>query len=217
MSTFSPLRRATIALLALGAPLARSANATIQPGKGYRRVKSPQRQESAGPVEILEFFAYTCPHCFRLEAVVGPWAKNLPAEVAFRRLPVVFAESTVPLAKAYFTLEAMRAVEPLHLRVFQALQEQQVWLMQEKTLFAWVARQGIDAKQFEEVYRSFAIHGQTSRARQLAQTFEIDAVPTLVVGGKYQTSASLAGSEAALPKVLDDLVALIRQENRGRG
>jgi thiol:disulfide interchange protein DsbA len=199
------------------APLTRSADAAIQPGTEYRLVKSPQRQESTGQVEILEFFAYTCPHCYRLETVVGPWAKKLPAEIALRRLPVVFAESTVPLAKAYFTLEAMGAIEPLHLRMFQALQEQQVWLMQEKTLFAWIARQGIDAKRFAEIYRSFAIHGQTSRARQLAQTFEIDAVPTLVVGGKYQTSASLAGSAAALPKVLDDLVTLIRQENRGRG
>lgn len=217
MTSFSARRRSTIALLALGIPLMRSADAAIQPGKEYRLVKSPQPQASAGQVEILEFFAYTCPHCFRLEAVVGPWAKNLPAEVVFRRMPVVFAESTVPLAKAYFTLEAMEAVEPLHLRVFQALQEQQVWLMQEKTLFAWIARQGIDAKRFEEIYRSFAIHGQTSRARQLAQTFAIDAVPTLVVGGKYRTSASLAGSAAALPKVLDELVALIRQENRARG
>lgn len=219
MTAFSPLRRSTITLLgmAVSAALTNTTYAAIQRGKEYQLVKSPQLPESTGKVEILEFFAYTCPHCFKLEEVVGPWSKGLAEEVVFRRIPVVFTESTVPLARTYFALEAMGALEKIHLRVFQALQEQQVWLIQEKILFEWIGKQGMDVRRFEETYRSFGIQTKISRARQLAQVFDINAVPTLVVGGKYQTSASLAGSKEALPKVLDELVALVKKEKRAGG
>lgn len=203
-------------ILGLGL-LSRHAVAAVERGKAYLPVKSPQLPETAGKIEILEFFSYTCPHCFALEGTIGPWSKRLPTDASFRRLPVAFLESTLPLARAYFALESMGGLEKAHLQVFDAFQEQGVQLNREKTLFAWIGKQGLDAKRFEDSYRSFGVQAKLSRARQLAQAFDINAVPSLVVGGKYLTSAALAGGKDALPGVLDELLALVRKEARGRG
>lgn len=110
----------------------------------------------------------------------------------------------------------MGSVDALHLRVFDALQERHIRLDQERTLFEWIAAQGVDAKRFRDLYRSFTVEAELSRALQLADQYRIDSVPSVVVGGKYLTSASLAGSKEAVPQVLDALVAMVRKEMKGR-
>jgi hypothetical protein len=36
-------------------------------------------------IEVAEFFWYECPHCNAFEPLLEPWARKLPADVAFRR------------------------------------------------------------------------------------------------------------------------------------
>ena len=42
----------------------------------------------AGKIEVVEFFCYGCPHCNAFEPTLDAWAKKLPADVVFRRVPV---------------------------------------------------------------------------------------------------------------------------------
>lgn len=182
--------------LTLGAPLlAGPALAAVEWGREYVPVKSPQAPETPGKIDVVEFFSYACPHCFRLEAVVGPWSRKLPQKVDFLRMPVAFNDSTLPLARAYFALESMGLLDRLHLKIFEALHEHSVPLNQEKVLLEWIGRAGADTKRFADTYRSFGIEARLKRARFLAQAYDIDSVPTLVVGGKYLTSAAMAGSK----------------------
>jgi thiol:disulfide interchange protein DsbA len=54
--------------------------------------------------------------------------------------------------------------------------------------------------------------GRINRAKQLAQAYNIQEVPMMVVDGKYLTSPARAGSHAATPAVLTELVAKARAE-----
>jgi protein dithiol oxidoreductase (disulfide-forming) len=66
------------------------------------------------------------------------------------------------------------------------------------------------------------VQGQLARATQLMMAYDIDSVPSVIIGGKYLTSAAYAGSQEALPGVMDELIQLVRSErstknvNRGR-
>src|SRR5688500_19174383 len=77
------------------------------PGKDFVPVNPPQPTQTAGKVEVIEFFSYACPHCSSLQPSLAAWLKRKPADVEFRRVPAVFQESWVPLAQLYYTLEAM--------------------------------------------------------------------------------------------------------------
>ena len=194
-----------------------NAQAALQAGKDYVPVSPPQPTETArNNVEVLEFFSYGCPHCNEFEPILHPWVAKLPADVTFRREPVIFSASWAPLAKLYFTAEAMGALDKLHEAAFAAIHSQHVNLTDEKVLFAWVAKQGVDGKKFAEVYNSFAVVSKVQRAKQLAQAYGIAGVPTLVVDGKYQTSASLTGGHAQTLPVLDELIAKARRERAGK-
>jgi thiol:disulfide interchange protein DsbA len=69
-----------------------------QEGRQYVRVGSPQ-PVPAGKVEVVEFFGYWCPHCYSFEPFLEAWARKLPPDVAFRRIPVVFVPPHEPYQK----------------------------------------------------------------------------------------------------------------------
>ena len=77
-------------------------------GKDYVPISPAQATETGNKIEVVEVFSYACPHCYEFEPKLEPWLKSLPADVAFRRMPVSFGrDSWANLAKAYFTLEVL--------------------------------------------------------------------------------------------------------------
>jgi protein dithiol oxidoreductase (disulfide-forming) len=197
---------------AWGAP----AHAESQPEKPYTLISPPQPTETGKNIEVLEFFSYGCPHCYDLEPVIAPWAKKLAQDVTFRRLPAVFSESWMTYAKVYYAAEAMGVIEKLHPAIFSAVHVQHLRLDDEKTLMDWVGKQGLDNRKFAEIYASFAVTSKAQRAKQLTRAFNISGVPTVVVEGKFETSASLAGGHTQLLPVLDALIQKARQERSGK-
>ena len=69
------------------------ARGEIEWGTHYVPVSRPQPQAADVKIEVLGFFSYTCPHCYRLEATIEPWSRRLPQDLAFRRMPVSFNEA----------------------------------------------------------------------------------------------------------------------------
>ena len=94
-------------LVLAGLTTAPGAWAQFIAGRDYLIINPAQPTDTGGKVEVLEFFWYGCPHCDALQAPLGEWLKNKPADVEFRRAPAVLGQSWIPLTQAFFTLEAM--------------------------------------------------------------------------------------------------------------
>ena len=184
----------------------------LQEGKQYARIKNPLPVQTGAKIEVIEFFSYGCPHCADLEPIMQGWMKTIPADVAFVRVPVMFQERWVPLAKIYYTLEALGEESRLSPDVFSALHGKGLALWQDKTFFDWAASQGLDRKKVEDMYNSFAIAGKMNRAKADAQQYSIQSVPTIVVDGKFVTATDKVGSHEALPPAINALVAKARAE-----
>lgn len=200
----------TAALLAaLSFPLLAQPAALVE-GNQYLRLKVPQPVESGKKIEVIEFFSYGCPHCKDLEPFLQTWLKTLPADVQFRRVPVMFQDRWVPLAKIFYTLDALGEDVRLSPEVFAALHDRGVTLWQDKTFFDWVATKGVDRKKAEDMYNSFGIGGKVNRARAAAQAYQVQSVPLVVVDGKFVTNR--VSSHSAMPAVIDALIAKARAE-----
>src|SRR5512145_668833 len=128
-----------IAAWLLALSMSAGASAQLTPGKDYRVINPPQPTDSGKKIEVLEFFWYGCPHCNNLQPPLRAWLKQKPADVEFKRVPAVFADSWLPLTRAYYALDAMGLVEKLHHDVFAAIHEQKIRLSDEKVLFDWMA------------------------------------------------------------------------------
>jgi thiol:disulfide interchange protein DsbA len=193
---------------------AAGASAQLVEGKNYDRLKNPQPTESGNKIEVVEFFSYGCPHCAELEPILDGWLAKLPPDVAFHRVPVVFQARWEPLGKIYYTLDALGVEGKLSPEVFRAIHQQGIPLWDTKAFLDWAASKGLDRKKVEDVFGSFAINSKMNRARQLAQQFDVQSVPTVVVDGKFRTGSDRVGSHAQLPGAIDQLIAKARAERK---
>lgn len=203
----------TAAAAALGMLPARYSEAALVAGKDYALVDFPQPTTDPKRVEVLELFFYGCPHCFELEPLLEPWVKKLPSDVYFRRMPAIFNDSWVPMAKAFYAAQDLGVLEKLHSDMFNAIHLQGINLNSREVLLRFVAAHGVDAKKFGDAYDSFGVANQVSQARQLTGAYGIEGVPSMIVDGKYRTSSSMAGSHQKLFPVLNQLIVLARKEH----
>ena len=203
-----PVAGAFLAALSMAA-----AAQSVDEGKEYLRLKNPQPVESGKKIEVIEFFSYGCPHCADLEPHLQAWIKRLPADVQVRRVPVAFQPSWENLAKVYYTLELMGEDVKLTPDVFAAIHGgNRTNLANDTRFFEWAASKGLDRKKVEDTYKSFGMAGKIGRAKQLAQTYNIQSVPTLIVDGKFLISSSSAGGHDNVPTVVDAAIATARAE-----
>jgi thiol:disulfide interchange protein DsbA len=200
-----------LALLSLGG-YASAQGQKIEEGFDYRILPIAQPVETKGKVEVIEFFWYGCPHCYDFEPELSAWVKRQPKDVVFRRVPVAFRDDFMPHSQLFYALEAMGKGDAFNEKVMYAMHKENKRLLTENEIADWVASQGIDRNTFLATYRSFAVISKARAAKQMAEAYRIDGVPTIVMQGKYVTSPSIAGSKAKAITVMDFLVEKIRKD-----
>ncbi len=178
----------------------------------YAALSPAQPTESGGKIEVLEFFWYGCPHCYRLEPLLDAWLKTMPSDVVFKRVPAYPSEGWGVLAKMYYTMQAMELLPQFNKRIFDAIHQESVNLNNPKIRDQWLAKNGVDVAKYHQVEKSFTVATDLGRARQMTQNYKVDSVPRLVVNGQYYTSAELAGGPDRIFAVVDELIAKGRRE-----
>jgi thiol:disulfide interchange protein DsbA len=173
-------------LAALGHSSAQAQMASLKEGTDFVRLGRPAPVDApAGQIEVLEFFAYTCIHCYNFEPVMAAWIKKKPANVVVKHTPVKFSEAFVPMQKLYYALQAMDLVDKLHERVFSAIHVDKLRLTTAEAIIDWVAKQGVNKAKFTSVFNSFAVAGKANRASQLQDAYQVEGTPALGVAGRF--------------------------------
>jgi protein dithiol oxidoreductase (disulfide-forming) len=202
------MQAAAAGLCAVWAGTAHAQGGPIE-GTHYTRLSQPAPVSAPpGKIEVVEFFSYGCPHCYSLEPTLEAWAKRLPNDVVFKRVPVGFNALYETYQRIFYALEAMGQVEKMHVKVFNAVHQQRQRLDKEDDIAAFMTANGIDGAKFIEQYKSFSVQTKVRQAQQLTQS---DGVPALGVQGRFVTSGSQAGSNERALAVTDSLVQGIRK------
>jgi thiol:disulfide interchange protein DsbA len=203
---------AFLLFLSLGLTGISGVGAELIKGRDYAVLLSPQPTKSGKNIEVLEFFWYGCPHCYRLHPYIKAWLKRMPKDVSFRYVPATFRSSWVPGAKTFYTLEILDERDKLHDKIYDAIHIQKIDLAKEELLFDWIAKQGIDRQKFANIYNSFAVANQSSRSSQMSRKYGLKGVPSLVIDGKYLVSGRMGGTPQETISTLDELIKKVRKE-----
>ena len=183
-------------------------------GVQYVKLQQPVAVPAGGKIDLVEFFSYACPHCNAFEPVLEPWVKKLPADVAFRRIPVPFVgNDTEVKQRLYYTLEAMGKVDAFQMKLFQAIHQQRQPLFGDAAILAWAEKQpGLDGKKFADLFKSFSVAGKAKRATQLTSDYQVAGVPALGVAGRWYVDGDTAGS---LDRALEVVGLLVAEARKG--
>lgn len=171
----------------------------------YARIDPPQATRTGDKVEVLEMFFYGCPHCFKFQPVIEDWKNLLPDYVELRRMPAVFRESWVPLAKAYYVAEVLGILDQTHKPLFDAIHVNNQRLNSKEALMKFFEQFGVSNETFSKTYDSFAVESMVRNSMVMQEKFGLEGVPAVVVNGKYRTSGSMAGTYGRLTEVVATL------------
>ena len=177
--------------------------------QGYETLSSPAPTDSAeGKVEVIEFFWYGCPHCNQFAPVIHDWEKNdMPDNVEFKLVAPALNGPWRIHSRAYYAAEALGVIEKFHMPMFDAIHKDGKKLDDIDSIAQFAGSLGINAEEFKDAMKSFAVETKMRRAMQLARAYRIGGVPSIGVAGKYKTNATLAQGHPNVIKVINELVA----------
>ena len=188
----------------LAAPVEGVDYVAIDGGQPYRPLQ--------GKIEVVEVFAYWCPHCADFQPVVDAWRHKLPADVRFTFVPMT-TESGDPQGRAYFAAEALGAVERTHAALFRAMHDDGTMPMNpsDGELQSWLVTRGLADAKVKAAWTSSAMAANLRHASTFEHMVDIEATPTLVVNGRYRI---LGADHAAMLRNVDALIAMLRRQRR---
>jgi protein dithiol oxidoreductase (disulfide-forming) len=201
-------RRALVATLALAPWLPALAQ---RPGADYTVLDPPLSVETPGKIEVIEFFWYGCPACYKLEPLLEAWVPKLPADALFRRIAAPINPRAANDAGIFYAFDAMGVLEKVHGPFFDAIHKDGLRTDNAAALLQWVERKNIDVKKFEDMTKSFGVQGKVRRATQQSAAYRIAGTPTLAVHGRY--TISVDQSQRQLERMIataDHLVGVTR-------
>jgi len=179
-------------------------------GTHYHPTAEKLNTADAEKVVVVEMFSYTCPHCFALEPKIEEWKKTLADDVEFVKVPAIFRDSWLEMARVFYAAQITGDLEMLHPKLFNAIHVDKRRLTTEDQLLDFVEEQGIDREAFAKTMNSFGVKGKVKNALIMSRTSGITGVPSFIVNGEYRTDGSSAGSVEELFQVVDMLVEQAR-------
>ncbi|MEE8055427.1 MAG: thiol:disulfide interchange protein DsbA/DsbL [Gammaproteobacteria bacterium] len=197
-----------------GAGLATAAEPQSGPEHAYRRIVPPQPTDTDGKVEVVEVFWYGCSHCYDFEPYLNEWLATISPDVQFKRMPGVFRKSWMAHARAYYTAEQLGIVEEIHTPLFDAIHKDNQKLNDEASLKAFFVSHGVREEDFTKAYNSFTVDSKVKQAVVMGQRYGVTGVPSMIVNGKYRSSASITGSYANLIQAVNELIEQERQASK---
>jgi thiol:disulfide interchange protein DsbA len=184
-----------------------------QAGVNYNLLVPAQPTSVApGKIEVTEVFWLACPHCYAFEPFLKAWLKSKPGYVEFVRVPVMWQPTHKSHAHLYYTLEALGR-EDLVAKAFETIASRHEMLVGSsdedtfKLQQQFATANGVSADDFAKAYNSFSVNSNLQRATEITQRYQVQGVPFLVVNGKYTTDIAMAGGEAKLIELINDLTA----------
>lgn len=180
-------------------------------GEHYERL-TPAQPTSSGPekIEVAEVFWYACPHCYTFDPYLEGWKEDLPGDVNFVRIPVLWAGIHQTHARIYYTAETLNKLDEMHADVFREIHVNRNGLDNPAAIQNFFGNYGVDAATFDNTFESFAVYTKLQRADELARRYRISSVPSVIINGKYTTNATMAGSYPQLLEVINELIAMER-------
>ncbi len=167
----------------------------------------PTQDESS--VEVLEFFWFGCPHCYAFEPSINEWSASKPDYVNFVREAPPLNPSWEQHSRAYYAAQALGIVDGMFDAMFDEIHKKRKPMRKPERIgqFIETLDLGVSEADFVKAMDSFAVNTAIKRSMLRAQQAGIQAVPSVVINGKYLTGNSLAGSHQGIIDVINELAA----------
>lgn len=217
-------RRRLLAAAAASLPvlaLAQTPSGRFEEGIEYRRLDPPLPTGGGERSLVLDFFQYSCPHCFAFLRGMEGWRTRHADEIVYRRQPVNWDREKVNHTRLFYALVQLDRLEDMHERVFREIhinranldpENRNRFMLRPDDIASFMAANGIERGAWKAAFESAAVSAEVDRAVQTWKAYGVESTPSVALGGRYLTSPTMTGSRDGTLVALDRLLARLSAE-----
>ena len=137
--------------------------------------------------EIREFFSFFCSHCFAMEKPFSQMAELFKGKAKFIVNPVglIGGDVGVESQKAYAVAINLEIENELKEELFNRIHVKQDIPEDHDYFVELFESLGVPSEKYEQIYNSFVTQAKVAEYDRHTKEMKIDAVPEIVVNGKY--------------------------------
>ena len=175
---------------------------------GYQTLAKPTPTRDPSRVEVLEFFWFGCPHCYRFEPTINEWAASRPDYVDFVREAPPFNQGWENHSRTFYAAEALGITDGMFDEMFHEIHEKRQAMRSPDAVAKFIDKLdlGVTGDEFKKAMTSFSVETGMRRGMSLARDAQVSGVPSVLINGKFMTSASLAGGNDGMIRVINQLI-----------
>ncbi len=179
----------------------------VPAGQRYTEIES--QFECSEPV-VIEFFAYHCPHCYKLEPEAEKWRAKNAGNVKFLGIPTTLGyEQFGSLIIVHHAAKKLGVLEKTQHALFNRLHKEEKLFASPEEAAQFLVAQGAELEAAKA-----ALNDQQALTVTINQDFEmlrkykVSSVPQILVNHKYLTNITAAGGNEKVFDLVDELLAL---------
>ncbi len=157
-------------------------------------------------VEVVEFFWYGCPHCYRFQSELYDWLDDKPDYVDFKMVPALVSSDWETHARAFYAAELMGVLGTFHHPFYDAIHAEGQRLETVESIAEFAESLGIDGDEFAALMDSFGVENRLREARALNQEYGVRGTPSMGVNGELISPRGF-DSFSAMMEAVDDNAA----------
>ena len=169
--------------------------------------KFPNSNRAKKP-QVIEFFSYMCPHCYRMEGTVNRWKKQKPEGVEFVKIPVAFQGNALYMiaARAHYIAEELGVLEAFGPAMFSRIHVDRRPPRNDRDLAKLFAELGVSDADFKKAsVNNFNVESKLRRSTFLMNQYQVNGVPYFLINYKYEMGPEANKSQEELFKVWNNL------------
>ncbi len=138
---------------------------------------------------VIEFFAYHCPHCYRLSNEVAEWQKNKPEHVEFRSIATNLGDDNFNgFLIVHQAAQTLGVLDKAKQKLFERLHKEQKLIASEEDALNILISVGVDKDEGLKTLQDIkTIEKNIISDLKTMQAYKIVNVPTFLVNHRYKT------------------------------
>jgi len=169
-----------------------------------------ENDEACSQPEVMEFFAYQCPHCYKLEPFAEKWQQQKPDNVKFIAVPTHLGHkefgSFLIVHQTAIGLNMLDKVVP---KLFERIHKYKKGFSSQADAVNFLVSAGADENEaLKEIQSGEKIKTAMDNNFKLLAQYKITGVPTVVVNKKYKFSVSQAGGYEKVFDMVEETLKL---------
>ena len=172
----------------------------------YEVIGSLDKLKGAKQVEMLEFFNFSCGHCYLFLTAVKKLHNKYKDKLFHKKYPIYWGEQTTFPAKAYYITDELGIEEKFTQELFDTNFKLHINIFQPRV----VQRLSMHYKIEDEMragMKSKAIEDKLNKSLALAKKYNANETPTLILNGVLKVAPSLSGGD--VDKMTENLDLII--------